>query len=160
MFRSQDVQLLTSPDVRAARSAFFSSLSAQHCTVLVEEFRTESSTRIGQFDPSMCAVNTRSSPSATASPLDAWCLVAGGRGLGLGAWCLRLRPWFFRHLLRIPRRPRTMFMLSLAGRMRGLAGLRRQWHLHWRADGQVAERGSGGISAERKRMAMVDDPSP
>jgi hypothetical protein len=53
-----------------------------------------------------------------------------------------------------------MFMLSLARRTRALAGQRRLWHLHWRADGEVAEPGSTGISAERKRMAMVDDPSP
>jgi hypothetical protein len=92
--------------------------------------------------------------------LGAWCLLLGARCLALGACGLRLGPWFPRNLLRIPRRPQAMFMLSPASSMRGLAGRRRQWHLHWRADGQVAERGSTGISAERKRMAMVDDPSP
>jgi hypothetical protein len=53
-----------------------------------------------------------------------------------------------------------MFMLSPARGMRGPGAWRRQWHLHRRADDQVADRRSTRIGVERRRMAMVEDPSP
>jgi hypothetical protein len=179
MSRCRDVRMRESLYVQAAGTTRFLFSFSLHSTVPVEcvsDGVLNAHRAIRSID--VCRGHTIVAIPRLAARclvLGAWCFVRGAWGLVLGAWCfvfcasyvepgawsLVLGAWFS-----VPQKPspdcsaaQIMFMISLARRVRGLAGRRRAWHLHWRADGQVAGRRSTGFAAERRRMAILEDPS-
>jgi hypothetical protein len=166
MLRCPDAEISTCPDVQTLRCSdvqmsrrsgcrnySLSRLSLPHTArCLSKEFRRGSSTRIGQFDRSMCAVDIRS-PSAAASLPGSWCSVLGARclvldarclahgagpcGLVLGAWCL----------LPIARRPRSCSCSAAGGECGDLLVGGGSWTL-------IGEPMARSLSGDRHALAM------